>query len=326
MLLVIGFALLIKSADILIDSASKLAKMFAIPGFIVGFSVVAFGTSAPELVIGIFSGINQNNLITMGDVIGSCIANIALIIGATSIIHPLTIEKSVLHKEIPLSFSVQSLLLPMLLIGGVLSKSDGAILLILFAIFLYYIFTNAKNLWLADIGDEEETEVITTNSKIKLAGMLFISIIGIIAGGNLVVKSSTDIAHMFGLSELLIGITVVAIGTSLPELITSVVAALKRQSDIAIGNIIGSNIFNILLVLGVSSVIYPIPVADGIYVDIAAMLFVTLLVFIIPLRNNTISKFGGIFLLILYVLFMIYKVLGAPLNLALGELLFRLAQ
>mgnify|MGYP000031661763 CR=1 FL=1 len=314
LLLVIGFALLIKSADILIESASKLAKLFAIPPFIVGFSVIAFGTSAPELVIGIFSGIKQNNLITLGDVIGSCIANIALIIGVTAVIHPLTIDKSVLYKEIPLSFFVQLLLFILLTLGGVLSMIDAVILLILFAVFLFYIFNRSKDLGITDLKNEgedvKEAEIHTVNSKVKLVGLLLISIIGVIIGGNLVVNSSTEIAHMFGLSDVLIGVTIVAIGTSLPELVTSIVAALKKQSDIAVGNIIGSNIFNILFVLGISSFIHPIPKVAGLNLDILTMTFATLLVFLIPLRRKVISKLGGTMLLALYIAFMIYKVLS----------------
>ncbi len=307
-LLVAGFAVLIKSANILIDSASNLAKMFAIPSFIVGFSVVAFGTSAPELVIGILSGIKQNNLITLGDVLGSCIANIALIIGVTALIRHLAIEKSVLYREIPLSFGVQGLLFALLIIGGILSRIDAIILLILFVVFLFYIFKRSKDLGIATPQNECENDVVAENSKIKLAGLLITSIIGVIIGGNLVVNSSITIAQMFGLSEVLIGATVVAIGTSLPELVTSVVAALKRKSDIAVGNIIGSNIFNILLVLGISSLIHPIPKTAGIDMDFFIMLFTTLAVFVITLRRKTISKFGGIILLAIYVSYIAYKI------------------
>ena len=308
-LLIVGFGVLIKSADILIDSASKLAQLFAIPSFIVGFSVVAFGTSAPELAIGIFSGIKHNNLITLGDVLGSCIANIALIIGICAIIRPITIEKSILYKEIPISFCVQFLLLIMLTIGGVLSKIDAIILILLFILFLFYIYNRSKNTTDVLIKNEIEIKEDSETSKIKLVALLVISIIGIILGGNLIVNSSTTIAHMFGLSDVLIGVTVVAIGTSLPELVTSIVAAIKRQSDIAIGNIIGSNIFNILLVLGVSSFIYSIPKTEGINVDIFVMLFVTLVAFLVSLRRKEISKLSGILLLTLYVLYMTYKVL-----------------
>lgn len=318
-LLVLGFAALIKGADVLIDSASKLAKMLAVPSFIIGFTVLAFGTSAPELIIGIVSGLGQTNLITLGDVIGSCIANIALIIGITAIIHPLSIEKSVLYKEIPISFGVQLILSGMLFIGGILSRIDAAILLVLFAIFLFYIFKRSRNFGITveENGAGTATEANNANegnaaetakTKIKLAAWLIIGIAGVIAGGNLVVNSSTAIAHRFGLSDVLIGATIVALGTSLPELVTSVVAAIKKQSDIAIGNIIGSNIFNILFVLGVSSIIHPIKGSAGINVDIAFMLFATLLAFLIPLHRKTIYRSGGIALIIFYAAFILYKV------------------
>ena len=309
LLLAIGFAALIKSADILIDSASKLAKIFGIPSFIVGFSVIAFGTSAPELVIGIFSGIGQSNLITLGDVIGSCIANIALITGLTAVIRPLTIDKSVLYTEIPLSFGVQLLLFGALFIGGVLSRIDAIILLILFAAFLFYIFRRSKSLGLAAEESENTTEAGGA-AKVKPIILLIVSIIGVLIGGNLVVNSSTAIAHRFGMSDVLIGSTIVALGTSLPELVTSIVAALKKQSDIAVGNIIGSNIFNILFVLGVSSLIHPIPKTPGISTDILFMLSATLIVFFIPLRRKEVSGIGGILLLLFYSSFMVYKVLS----------------
>jgi cation:H+ antiporter len=311
LLLAVGFAALIKSADILIDSASKLAKMFGIPSFIVGFSVIAFGTSAPELVIGIFSGIEQSNLITLGDVIGSCIANIALIIGLTAVIRPIAIDKSVLYTEIPLSFCVQLLLFGMLIIGGVLSRIDAVILLVFFAAFLFYVFRRSKNLGLTVEESENTTEAAADGiSKVKPVVLLIISIIGILIGGNLIVNNSTAIAHRFGMSDVLIGSTIVALGTSLPELVTSIVAALKRQSDIAIGNIIGSNIFNILIVLGVSSLIHPIPETPGINIDILFMLFATLIAFFIPLRRKEVSRIGGIMLLILYASYIVYKVLS----------------
>lgn len=338
-LLIIGFALLIKSADILIDSASKLAHLLAIPSFIIGFSVIAFGTSAPELAVGIFSGIKQANLITLGDVIGSSIANIALIIGITAVIHPLAIERPVLYKEVPISFAVQLILTIMLLADGVLSRVDALMLLVLFIVFLFYIFKRSKELGLAGIDntcdEKKEVEAVTAeeteeavetleavtemsetvienateHTKIKLVGLLLLSLIGIVGGGNLIVNSSTEIARMLGLSEVLIGITIVAIGTSLPELVTSVVAALKKQSDLAIGNIIGSNIFNVLFVLGTSAFIYPIPAAEGIGIDIVFMLFSTCFVFLLPLRRKRVSKFGGVMLLALYAIFLIYKIL-----------------
>lgn len=294
----------------MIDSASKLAKIFSIPPFIVGLTVIAFGTSTPELVIGIFSGIGKHNLITLGDVIGSCIANIALIIGVTAIIRPLSINSSVLYKEIPISFFAQALLWVMLAIGGVLSRIDSILLLFFFAAFLYYTLNRSKTSELSQADDTQPSSKKNEDSKLKLAVMLAISIGGVILGGSLIVNSSTDIAQIFGLSDVLIGATIVALGTSLPELITSITAALKKESDLAIGNIIGSNIFNILFVLGVSALINPIPQTEGIYVDIAFMLLATVSAFVIPLKSKAISRPGGISLFILYALFMVYKLIS----------------
>lgn len=308
-LLILGFVILIKSADILITSASKLAIMFSVPPFIIGFSVVAFGTSAPELVIGIVSGIQESNLITLGNIIGSCLSNFALIMGITAIIHPLVVNKLILHKELPITFGVQLALLTMLLVGNRLSRLDGIILVLLFIIFLLYIYTRSKKIVVDDV-DIPPEESLKRSSKIKLAAMLLVSIAGVIWGGDLVVNSSIEIAHIFGLSEVLIGVTIVAFGTSLPELVTSIMAATKKQSDLALGNIIGSVIFNILLVLGISSIISPIPQTSDINVDMFIMLSVTLLSFIISYRKKQVSRFGGIILLTFYIAFIVFKVLA----------------
>ncbi len=308
-LLILGFVILIKSADILITSASKLAIMFSVPPFIIGFSVVAFGTSAPELVIGIVSGIQESNLITLGNIIGSCLSNFALIMGITAIIHPLVVNKLILHKELPITFGVQLALLTMLLVGNRLSRLDGIILVLLFIIFLLYIYTRSKKIVVDDV-DIPPEESLKRSSKIKLAAMLLVSIAGVIWGGNLVVNSSIEIAHIFGLSEVLIGVTIVAFGTSLPELVTSIMAATKKQSDLALGNIIGSVIFNILLVLGISSIISPIPQTSDINIDMFIMLSVTLLSFIISYRKKQVSRFGGISLLTFYIAFIAFKVLA----------------
>lgn len=211
------------------------------------------------------------------------------------------------------------------MLDGVLSRVDALILIALFIAFLFYIYDRSKKLGIesienvANVVDDKnmlennkvvkDKETFERSYKLKLAGYLLLSLIGVAAGGNLIVNSSTDIAQMFGLSDVLIGITIVAIGTTIPELITSIMAAMKKQSDIAIGNIIGSNIFNVLLVLGASTLIHPIPVTEGVGIDIAIMLFTTCLLFILPLRRRRISKFGGVILLTLYAAFFIFKIL-----------------
>lgn len=317
--LVIGFVLLIKGADWLVDSASKLAKSFGVPSLIIGLSVVAFGTSAPEATIGIFSGIAHTNAITLGDVIGSSIANIALIIGISALISPLYVDKSVLNKEIPMSFGIQAVFLILAIIGALLGRVDGIILLCGFVLFLYYLWHCAKTS-MSELIKENECQMNENSDnpadkhfilkcRLKLIALLVIGLACLIFGGNIVVESSVGIAHAFGLSEALIGITIVAFGTSLPELVTCVVAAVKKESDIAVGNIIGSNVFNVLFVMGISSVVNPIKITGEVYWDFAAMLLSTLLLFGFALFQKKITRFGGGVLFGFYILFIAFKVI-----------------
>lgn len=319
--LAIGFALLIKGADWLVDSAAKLAKLFGVPSLIIGLSVVAFGTSAPEATVGIFSGIKHTNAITLGDVVGSSITNIALIIGISAILLPLPVDKSILKKEIPMSFGIQVLFFGLAMVGGILSRLDGIILLVLFLIFLIYLWKSIGNPSNEKPGEEatsEKGQEGTEDSngikyKLKLVLFLIIGLACLIFGGNLVVDSSVGIAHAFGLSEALIGVTIVALGTSLPELVTCVVAAYRKESDIAVGNIIGSNIFNILFVLGLSSTISPIQVTNEINLDIAAMLLSTILLFLLAAFRKRLSRISGLVLVCFYILFLVYKIVAVSL-------------
>lgn len=315
--LFIGFVLLIKGADWLVDSAAKLAKSFGVSSLIIGLSVVAFGTSAPEATVGIFSGIKHTNAITLGDVVGSSITNIALIIGISAVLLPLTVDKSVLKKEIPMSFAIQVIFLGMAVTGSILSRLDGIILLILFLIFLVYLWKSARNPSnekpegdvIIEEGQEGTNGSIDIKYKLKLVLLLIIGLACLVFGGNLVVDSSVGIAHAFGLSEALIGVTIVALGTSLPELVTCVVAAYRKESDIAVGNIIGSNIFNILFVIGLSSTISSIKVSNEIYLDIAAMLLSTILLFLLAFFGRRLSRISGLALVCFYSLFIIYKII-----------------
>ncbi len=358
LLLVVGFVFLIKGADLLVGSASKLAKILGVPAFIVGLTVVAFGTSAPEAVIGIFSGIKHTNAITLGDVIGSSIVNIALIIGLTAVVLPIKVERSVAIREIPFSGAIQLLLVVMIAIGGRISRIDGVFLLLVFSLFIYYISVRSKKSSEADAAEvstseeiqeemqaemqdnlevilqdgtqtdspdssssgsavhEKNDAALSENKKtflehrnriLKLVGLLAAGLAGMVAGGNLVVESSVNIAHRFGLNETLIGLTIVALGTSLPELVTCLIAALKKEDDIALGNIIGSNIFNVVFVLGLSTLINPIPAA-GVGVDIAVMIASTLFVFAFGLFMKKIPRTGGVALILFYAVYIVYKV------------------
>lgn len=316
--LVLGFVLLIKGADWLVGSASKLAKSFGVSSLIIGLSVVAFGTSAPESAIGILSGIKHTNQITLGDVVGSSIANIALIIGVTALLSPLTVEESLLKKELPMSFGIQVLFLGLAAIGGIISRVDGIILLLAFLLFLFYLWSSVKQSSRENDGEngaqnEEDPNQINEDVNMKYRLRLFlifgVGLACLILGGNFVVDSSVSIAHAFGLSEALIGVTIVALGTSLPELVTCVVAAIRKESDIAIGNIIGSNIFNILFVMGLSSVINPIGMTGGIYWDVLFMLVSTLLLFGLTIFPKKVTRLGGVVLGAFYIAFIVYKVL-----------------
>ena len=314
--LVIGFVLLIKGADWLVDSASRLARSFGVSPLIIGLSVVAFGTSAPEATVGVFSGIKHTNAITLGDVIGSSITNIALIIGISAVLLPLPVDKPILKKELPMSFIIQVLFLGLAMTGSILSRLDGIILLVLFLIFLVYLWKSIRNPSNEKPGEEETTEEgqeganssIGIKYKLKLVLLLIIGLACLVFGGNLVVDSSVGIAHAFGLSEALIGVTIVALGTSLPELVTCVVAAYRNECEIAVGNIIGSNIFNILFVLGISSTISPIKITGAIYTDIAAMLLSTIILFLLAVFRKRLSRISGLALVCLYSLFIIYKI------------------
>ena len=248
-ILILGFVLLIKGADIFVDAASNIAKKFKIPSIIVGLTIVSLGTSAPELAVSLISSMEGSNGIAIGNVLGSNIFNTLMVLGITAIIMPILIKKSTMFKDYLVNIVV-SLGLLILTFGRTLfnkeaelSRLSGIILLIGCIIYTFYLIKTAKN------SDAEEEEEDSNDYKIGASIVkIIIGIIGIVVGGNLVVNSSSSIAYSFGLSDKLVGLTIVAMGTSLPELVTSIIAAIKGENDIAIGNVLGSNIFNILLI------------------------------------------------------------------------------
>ncbi|MDF2566926.1 MAG: sodium:proton exchanger [Oscillospiraceae bacterium] len=323
-LLILGLAAIIKSADVLIDSASKIARKFGISSFIIGITVIAFGTSAPELAVGILSGINHTNQLALGNIIGSSLSNIALIVGLSAIIMPLQVKDSVVRREIPILLGIQIILAAAILWDGQLSQLEGAAFLLGFIGFMLYIWRDAKHSMTIQIDAEgdididgdgnglpQETETLTKNKgQSKLWWFSILSLLGLFIGGKLTVDSSTQIAQSLGLSETLIGLTVVALATTMPELITSIMAALKKEPDIVLGNCIGSNIFNILLVLGASSSISPIHAEAGLWLDVAAMLVLTVFVFVLSLIKKKLQRPAGIFLLTSYIAYVSYKVIS----------------
>ncbi len=256
LLLVIGFGILIKGADWLVSGGSALARKYKISELAIGLTIVAFGTSMPELVVNTFAAYQSHSDIVYGNIIGSNIFNIFAILGIVGLITPLIVQSSTVWKEIPISFFAAILLYflsnSIISDNEILSRIDGMILLIFFCLFLYYVFRQLKNENIPS--DLENIEL----SNIKIGLFIILGLTSLILGGRLVVVNSVNIAESLGISQTIIGLTIVAAGTSLPELATSVVAAIKKNSDIAVGNIIGSNIFNIFFILGVSTLVKPV--------------------------------------------------------------------
>lgn len=259
-LLIVGFVILIKGADFLVDGASAVAKKFNISDMIIGLTIVSFGTSAPELVVNLKAAWEGKNAMIMGNVLGSNIFNTCLILGIAGLIHPLAVQKATMRNELPFSIFIVGLLLFLAndafifgSTGNYLTRVDGMIFFGLFLAFLIYVYKSAK-------GEDEEDETVKPMPLPKSLIFIVLGMLGLVYGGDLVLNNAVFLAETFGMTERVIGLTVVAIGTSLPELATSVVAALKKNSDIAVGNVVGSNIFNILLVLGASALVSPNPI------------------------------------------------------------------
>ena len=306
-LLLIGFALLIKGADFFVEGASSIAKKFRIPTLIIGLTIVAFGTSAPEAAVSITSAIKGQNEIALGNIVGSNIFNLLFVVGIAAVICPLQVKRSMIIKEFPftlLSCVVLLILAQDRVFGAgttdVLNRGDGLMLLLFFGIFMYYLIEVAVTA--RGVAEEEEIEVMPLgkSSLFTLGG-----IVAIVIGGDLVVDSASNIALACGMSQNLVGLTIVAVGTSLPELVTSMVAARKGESDIALGNVIGSNLFNVFFILGVSAFIHPIAVNPSIIVDSFFLLIVTLVTYLFAVTKKKINKIEGGFLVGAYILYMI---------------------
>lgn len=308
-LFVLGFVLLIKGADLLVDGSASVARKLKISDISIGLTVVAFGTSMPELVVNIFASFQNNPDIAIGNILGSNIANILLILGISAIIYPLTVKKNTIWKEIPFSL-LAALVLGILasdaLIDGrnfsELSRGDGIALIGFFAIFMYYIVSIAKE-------PDSEVEVEVKNLSTAKATMFILGgLAGLVVGGKLIVDGAVEIAGSIGLSESFIGLTVVAVGTSLPELATSAVAAYKKNVDIAVGNIVGSNIFNIFWILGISSIIKPLPFNPASIYDLGMTIAASVLLFIFLFvgKKHSIGKVKGILFVLIYILYIVF--------------------
>jgi len=310
-LLIVGFVVLIKGADWLVNGASSLAKKHNVSDLAIGLTVVAFGTSAPELVVSIFASLQNHQEIVFGNILGSNNFNLFLILGVAGLITPLVVQSSTVRREIPLSLIAVILLFFLsndffLAERRVLSRVDGLILLIMFGLFLLYVY---KQL-MVDPAEKMKVDMIHSHGKIWL--LIIAGLAGLVIGGRLVVNSAIGMATALGVSEKIIGLTIVAAGTSLPELATSVVAALKKNNDIAVGNIIGSNIFNIFLILGISSVIkpfgYDITFNSDIY--LLGIGTIALLLFMFTGRKKKLDRWEAALLLTAYIVYTVKLVTG----------------
>lgn len=304
-LLVVGFVMLVKGADWFVEGASKLAEKFGIPQLVIGLTIVAMGTSLPEAAVSVSAALKGSAEITIGNVIGSNILNILLILGISSIISPLMVQKSTIKYEIPMVIGVSAALAALGLSDGVVGRLDGIILLLGMVLYLLYL------LWMSKQGQaviEEGEESDADESIWKL--LLFIVGGGalIIWGSDITVDAATEMARIFGMSERLIGLTIVAFGTSLPELVTSATAAVRGKADIAVGNIVGSNLFNILFVVGVSAVITPVVYQGDFLIDSIVCILAAVLLWICVCRREKLQRAGGALMLVGYAAYFVYLV------------------
>lgn len=309
-LLVVGFVLLIKGADYFVEGASKIADKLGIPQLVIGLTIVAFGTSAPEAAISISSAIKGNTGIAIGNIIGSNIMNILLILGITSCITVLKVAKSTVYYEIPFVIFITTVLV---VIGGTQGKLgfvSGIILWALFILFFVYLIKMAKSGKSDGIVEEGEAYDGKKDSMIKLIFITLAGMAAIVIGSDLTVDGATEIAKILGISDRIIGLTIVAFGTSLPELITSVTAGIKGKADIAIGNIVGSNIFNILFVLGTTSLIKSVPYSTNFVIDGIVAIAAAVLLLLGVVRKKQLGRMAGIIMLIAYAGYFAYLIVG----------------
>ena len=315
----IGFALLYYGAEWLVKGSSSLAKSLGVTPVVIGLTVVAFGTSAPELVVSLISSIQNKSMIAVGNVVGSNVCNIALVLGLAAIFQPITSHRYVVQRDIPIMLGI-SLYLLLISLNSTLGRIEGATLfggIIAYTSLNYYMARREVQFRLQKSVEEYESELEEIGyvaSRPKQIVLILVGIIGVVAGAQIVVASAVKIMTILGVSEKFIGLTIVAFGTSLPELATSVVAALRKEMDISIGNLVGSNVFNILSVLGAASLVRPIPIPGGFFesgliYDYLVMLFTSFLPWLLMRKNLTVTRSGGMILLLCYVGYIFYLIL-----------------
>ena len=305
-LLVLGFVLLVKGADFFVEGAAGIAGKFGIPQLVIGLTIVAMGTSAPEAAVSITAALSGGEGVdlTVGNVLGSNSMNVLIILGITAVIIPVAIQKSTLKIELPFMIVISAIFLGLGLTGNVITRLEGGILVVLFLIYMAYL------LWMAKKG-KEEVEEENQNKKIWL--LLLMTVLGaaaIVIGSDFVVDSASEIAGILGVSQRIIGLTIVAFGTSLPELVTSVTAAKRGKADIAIGNIVGSNIFNLLFVAGITALITPVAYAKNFLVDGVVTIGAGVLLLLGVIRKQELRRPVGILMIAVYAVYLGYLLIG----------------
>ena len=302
--LILGFAFLIKGADLFVDGSSSIAKIMKIPAVIIGLTIVSIGTSLPEAAVSITASLQGNYDLSIANVVGSNIFNLLGVVGASAVICPFLIDKTIMKRDFPICIGV-TVILAFMLRDNTLSLAESIVLFVLFIAYIILLVASAlKN-------REDAAEDYKVLSAGKSLFFIALGIAGIVAGGQLTVNSATFFATALGMSELLIGLTIVAVGTSLPELVTSVVAARKGESEIALGNVVGSNIFNILFILGMSGIVHPLSCDVGALIDTILLIFVCLIMYFVCITGKKATRSEGYVCILIYVIYVIYAVLRA---------------
>ena len=318
-ILLVGFVALIIGADIFVDGSADVARKFKVPGVIIGLTIVAMGTSAPELAVSVSAGLSGSNQIAVSNVVGSNIFNLIVVLGVCALLKPLPVDTRIKKRDFPISLVATVALVFMAALyiifgprpdmsdtmatAGIISRIGGIILLIGFVAYMLYTIKYAKN------NKTEDDDSANTSSLLKDIVFIVLGAAMIVAGGDGVVSSAKNLAMMWGMSETLVGLTIVAIGTSLPELVTSIVASVKGENGMAIGNVVGSNIFNLLLILGASSTIRPIPVTVASFFDLSLLLGVSIVAFIFVCTGKKITRIEGGIMVLMYIAYTTYAIL-----------------
>ena len=304
-LLIVGFIMLMKGADWFVDSASKIADMFGIPQLVIGLTIVAMGTSMPEAAVSISAAMKGSAEITIGNVLGSNILNILIILGLTSVIRAVSVQKSTIKCEIPFMIAVSVLLTVFGVFDGTVGRLEGGILWVFMIIYLLYLLRMAKN---GQPSDDEIPPLSKKDTPLRLVLLVLIGVVMIVWGSDITVDAATSLARIFGMSERFIGLTIVALGTSLPELVTSVTAAIKGKSDIAVGNIVGSNIFNILFVVGSTALITPVAYSANFMVDSIVAIGATVFLWVCVIMKKKLNRPAGVVMVLAYAAYFIYLI------------------